>query len=133
MTDIIKFKLKQTSFRSIQPAQEHSCATISLDFSASMASANVFRPNIMIIWSKTIAVKFICIDYIQVLFFLIILIFQANKLPVNSTCSGSYQCNDLVGLQCFSGVCLCNSSQFYDLNFKNCSKSFSDKIKQIRM
>jgi hypothetical protein len=53
----------------------------------------------------------------------ILLFLKVDKLPVNETCSGSYMCNENTGLQCLSGICNCNSSQFYDYTFyNNCSK-----------
>jgi hypothetical protein len=46
--------------------------------------------------------------------FLILFYLKVNKLLVNESCDGSYQCNDNIGLSCIENQCLCNSSQYYE-------------------
>jgi hypothetical protein len=39
---------------------------------------------------------------------------KVNKLPINSSCTGTYQCNNQIGLICSAGSCVCNTTQYYD-------------------
>jgi hypothetical protein len=49
--------------------------------------------------------------------------FQVNKEPVNMSCSGTFECNNNVGLSCINGQCECNSTQYYDfLDNYTCGK-----------
>jgi hypothetical protein len=100
------------------------CAMIILVFNVGVVFATATHINIMTTAISTIAVINILKNYRYFTEnFIDLLKYKANKLPVNGTCTGSYMCDDNIGLQCWSGICNCNSSQYYDYSYyNNCSK-----------